>query len=112
MPRINRTKKLRGRKKKHRAMVKISDVTAEGFRLRTFKGEFYVSRERYYWFRDASQSQIQRVTLSPCHYADPADDPDHGDWLRWDMLDIDLGSNDFEFPDRIYVPNSSHTGIA
>jgi hypothetical protein len=91
-------KKIRGWKKKHRCEVKISDVTAEGFHLRTFNKVYYVSRDVFAWFLGASQRQIQNVTLFPCSYDDPVESADHGDWIRWHDLDIDLGSNDFEFP--------------
>ena len=105
-------KKVRGWKKKHRCEVKVSDVTAEGFRLRTFNKEYYVSRKEFPCFKNASVRQIQEVVLFPCPYDDPADDweygdenypegyPDHGDHLRWESLDIDLGTNDFEYPER------------
>ncbi len=105
-------KKVRGKKKKHRCEVKVFDITAEGFRLKTFNKEYYVSREKFHWFKNASVRQIQDVVLSPCDYDDPADDweygddaypegyPDHGDHLRWESLDIDLGTNDFEYPER------------
>ena len=113
-------KKVRGWKKKHRCEVKISDITAEGFRLRTFNKEYYVSREKYPWFKKASVRQIQNVVLVPCSYDDPADDwqyiddsypegynpppegyPDHGDLIWWELLQLDLGSNDFEYPERV-----------
>ena len=106
-------KKVRGWKKKHRREVKISDITAEGFRLRTFNKEYYVSREQYPWFKNATALQIQNVVLVPCSYDDPAGDweyaddthpegyPDHGDLLWWELLQLDLGTNDFEYPERV-----------
>jgi len=115
-----RLKKVRGWKKKHRCEVRISEITNEGFRLRTFNRDYYVPRNIYHWFKNATHRQIQDVVLVPCVHNDPADDwqfiddsypaghnpppegyPDHGDHLRWESLDVDLGTNDFEYPDRI-----------
>ena len=120
-------KKVRGWKKKHRREVKISDITAEGFRLRTFNKEYYVSREKYPWFKNATVRQIQDVVLFPCCLDDPADAwqepelypsnsegyppdgyPDHGDHLRWESLDLDLGTNDFEYPKWLPLPKRPH----
>ena len=101
-----RLKKIRGWKKKHRTMVKISGVTPEGFFIRTFNREYYVSREKCRWFKNATQQEIQNVVLFPCGSADPLDDYqpcydntpddylDHGDHLHWELLDVDLGTND------------------
>ena len=94
-----RLKKIRGWKKKHRRMVKISDITPEGFRLRTFNREYYVSREEFYWFKGASNRQIQDVILDPCEYDDPTKDTsgNHpGDHLRWEALDLDFCTDNFE----------------
>lgn len=104
-----RLKKVRGWKNKHRAMVKISDITPEGFRIRTFNREYYVFREKCHWFKNATQREIQNVILFPCGYDNPLDhyqdeklspsgcDEDyleHGDHLHWELLDVDLGTND------------------
>lgn len=101
-----RLKKVRGWKNKHRRMAKVFDVTLEGFQLRTFNREYYVSREKFHWFKNATQQKIQNVILFPCDYDDPLDDYqtcydgtpgdylDHGDHLRWELLDVDLGTND------------------
>lgn len=92
-------KKVRGRKNKHRAMVKISDITPEGFRLRTYNREFYVTREAYPWFKDATHREIQDVKLFPCTMC-PCEPDDHCDLLRWQSLGVDLGIHAFEYPEK------------
>ena len=103
-------KKIRGWKKKHRAMVKISDVSPDGFRLRTFNRDYYVSRQKHPWFKDATQRELQDVWLFPNHYDDPTKSPDHGDWLCWESLDVDLCTNIFEYPER-FICTSAVRGV-
>ena len=109
--RICRWKKVRGRKSKRRREVKVSDVTAEGFCLHTFNRDYYVRREDFPWFKDATQREIQDVRLFPCGYDDPTDSPKRGDVLRWELLDVDLCTNTFEYPDRFKVLVPSVRGV-
>ena len=100
-----RWKKTRGWKKKHRAEIKISDITADGFRLRTFNREYYVSRKDYPWFMNATQQEIQDVELYPCPLEDPTTSSSCGDHLCWWSLDVDICTNTFEYPERFTAPS-------
>jgi len=95
-----RRKKVRGWKNRHRTTVKISDITQEGFRLRTFNRDWWVAFNEFPIFGDATHRELQDVALYPCRYDDPSQCDDHGDHLRWESLDICLGSNTFEYPKR------------
>ena len=107
-----RQPKIRGWKKKHRAEIKISDITAEGFKLHTFNKDFYIARDLFAWFLGATHREIQDVTLYPC----PCDNPlectckcpsDHpGDHFRWESLDLDFCTGDFNKPEQRYIPQS------
>jgi len=85
-----RLMKVRGWKKKQRATVKVSDITPEGFRLRTFGEEYYISREKYPRFKDATHREIQDVRLFPCS-TNLCESEDRFDHLRWESLGVDLG---------------------
>ena len=91
----SRLKKARGQENKNRRMVKVSDITEAGFRLRTFDRDYYISRTEFPWFKGASNQEIQNVILVPCDDGN-WDGEDHGDHLRWEALDVDLGINDIE----------------
>ena len=108
---IFRFPKLRGRKNKRRNEVKISDVSPEGFRLRTFNRDYFVLREDYPWFKDATQREIQKVTIALCMYDDPTESPDEGDILHWECLDLHMGTNFFEYPDRFPFRAPSVRGV-
>ena len=79
--------------------IHISDITKKGFNLHIHGIILYIAREVYPWFLGASDSEIFDVT------AFPGDPEDHGDWLRWKSLDVELGLNDIErlkyFPERM-----------
>jgi len=100
-------KKTRGWKKKHRAVVKVIDVTDAGFKLCTFNREFYVSRDVFAWFLGASHYEVQSVVLIPCTCEDPlncvccSDHP--GDHFRWELLDVDLCTADFAHSEERHV---------
>ena len=102
-----RLSKIRGWKNKHRAEVKISDITVDAFRLHTFNKTYYVSRDVFAWFLGASHREIQDVVLFPCGCDSPSDcdcNTDHpGDHFRWESLDIDLCTSDFEHPEERHV---------
>ena len=103
--------KIRGKKNKHRAELKISDITAVGFRMRTFNREYHIFRNEFPWFKDASNKEIQDVQLCVCEYADPTECPDEGDYLRWESLDLYMGTNFFEYPDRFPFRAPSVRGV-
>ena len=100
---IFRKKKLRGRKSKQREaelkrwqtqnaykrVVRVSQITADGFWLHTYKGNHYVSREKFPWFKGASDKEIQDVTVLLCRY----DENDNG--LEWSSLDLHFRINFF-----------------
>ena len=99
----HREKKLRGRRAKQREAVlrqwvaensykrkvSVSQITAEGFWLHTYKGNHYVSREKFSWFKGASDNEIQDITVFLCVY----DDKDVG--LHWESLDLDFRISSF-----------------
>ena len=95
-----RIPKIRGKKNKRRAECKISDVTTEGFRLRTFNKNYYIVREKYPWFKDATQREIQSVVFFPCWHDDPSDCSCDGDIFHWVMLDVILTTRCIEHPER------------
>jgi len=105
-------KKTRGWKKKRRSAVKVIDVTASGFTLCTFNRVFYVSRDIFAWFLGATHQEIQTVTLIPCMCNDPSHctcNSDHpGDHFRWELLDVDLCSADFEYTEQRSVYHASN----
>ena len=102
----HRIKKVRGWKNKHRATVKISNITKDGFTLCTFNRVYHIFFETFAFFKGATHKEIQDVILLPCQFADPVEDSGHGDDIRWRSLNIDIGTNSLEFPER-YV-SASH----
>jgi len=110
--RKSRMPKIRGWKKKRRAAVKIYGITPEGFQLRTFNRDYYVSRDTFAWFLDASDNEIRDVTLFPCMCCDPLNcrcNDDHpGDHFRWERLDVDLCTWDFEYPEKRHVYHAAN----
>lgn len=76
--------------------VSISDITADGFRIITPIGEYYISRERYPWFRDATDEEIQDVSFAY------EIDGHHFNMLFWDTLGIDFDEESIKNPELIY----------
>jgi hypothetical protein len=81
MQRKNRTKKIRGWRKKLRT-VTVTEITAEGFTLRVGgkKGETcFLPRDSYHTFKDATDAEIRDVVLywaTDTHF-----------YFRWRQLD-------------------------
>lgn len=75
---------------RHRAVVSVSQVTVEGFWLHTFRGDFYVSREKFHWFKNATDKEIRDVSVILCTY--DAND----DGLEWSTLDLHFRIADFD----------------
>ena len=99
-----RAKKLRGRRNKAKRNVKVSDITAEGFWIETYKEKHYISRKDFPWFGDATDEEIMDVSIC-------LDDPDHGDILIWGAsgLNIDLFTKDIADPS--WVRNRKNKNI-
>lgn len=87
--------------------VHVSEITAQGFKLHIFgkkyDKEFLVSRETFAWFLGATNEEIIDVSVASSVY------PGHGYAIRWDSLDVDLGTVDFEDPEsrQIYDVSTS-----
>ena len=101
------TKKVRGKKNKERqrryaewlqyrkpAYEKaITDITPDGFilhmppGLHVPEGEYYVSRHKFAFLRDASEEDLKKVFIMWC------DDEYHSDMIDWVMLGETLGFN-------------------
>ena len=60
-------------------MVKVSDITEQGFWMDTYRGRFYISREKNPVFQNATDSELQDVRLFPS---------EDGDFLYWNALDF------------------------
>lgn len=115
-PKRPRYKKVRGWLKKQRTAVKVSRITSEGFWLHLPHKDYFVSREAYPWFKDATHREIQDIRLFYEEYEITPDDPDNfyydeGQHLRWESLDVDLGTNSFEYPERFPVMFTCVRGV-
>ena len=101
---VYRQKKLRGRKSKQREfelrqivaenaykrIVSVSQITEDGFWLHTYKGDHYVSREKFHWFKGATDAEIRDVRVLLCLY----DVDDNG--LEWTSLGLHFRIKSFE----------------
>jgi hypothetical protein len=68
--------------------VEVSHISPYGIWLLVERKELFLSFDQFPWFRDASVSAINNVTLpSPQH-------------LYWPDLDIDLAVDSIEHPER------------
>ena len=68
--------------------VEVTHVSNHGIWLLTVDKELFLSYDAFPWFREVPLSQILNVTeLKPGHY-------------YWQDLDIDLGLESIEHPDR------------
>ena len=93
-----KAKKLRGRKNKAARNVKVSEITAEGFWVETYKEKHYISRKNFPWFRDATEEEIRDITI--CLNVD-----DHGDMLIWNTLNCDIATKDIADPSWVRTKN-------
>ena len=71
--------------------VEVTHVSSHGIWLLTVEKELFLSYDAFPWFREVPLSQILNVTeLTPGHY-------------YWQELDIDLGLESIEHPDRFLL---------
>ena len=74
--------------KRNNAKVKVTDITPNGCWVRVRAKDYYLSFvSNYPHFLGASIEEIKCVSLI-------------GDYLRWELLDIDLEIDNFEHPKR------------
>ena len=64
----------------------MCDITPDGFMLHIPSGDYYISREKFPYFKGASDEGLKKIhiTLNIDEY--------HGDALDWPILDIQIGS--------------------
>jgi len=66
--------------------VKISEISENGFRLQVLDRNYYLSRGRYPYFSDATEEEIQDVTLC-------------GELLCWESLDLQFELEQLDHPE-------------
>ena len=69
-------------------MVRVTNVTKDGFWLLVGERENFVGFDNFPWFRKASLEDLRKVEL---------ESPDH---LRWPSLDVDLAVESLSHPER------------
>jgi hypothetical protein len=83
--------------------IEVYDITKEGFKLRIHRKEYYLEREIFRWFLNATDEEILDVVAYPC----VPDTPDYrGDHLSWGLLNVDLRTGTLENPELFlkYLP--------
>jgi len=80
-------------------VVRVSDITAEGFWVHVCEKVYHITRERYPWFRAATDEEIYDVSFSSVI------DGHHQNMLFWHTLGIDFDSESIEHPELIYHVN-------
>jgi hypothetical protein len=72
----------------HSSDVEVTNISSHGFWLLANGSELFLSYEDFPWFKDVPVGQIIDVEQpSPGHF-------------RWPQLDVDLGTDTIENPDR------------
>jgi hypothetical protein len=72
----------------HSSDVEVTNISGHGFWLLANGSELFLSYEDFPWFKDVPVGQIIDVEQpSPGHF-------------RWPQLDVDLGTETIEKPDR------------
>ncbi len=71
--------------------AEVTIINARGILLYIRGKEYYLSYDRYPWFKDAKVSEVLDVTM-----------PDE-DSLRWESMDIDLEIDSIIHPERYPV---------
>ena len=80
----HREKKLRGWRNKQYHLVRISQITEDGFWLHNEGQDFYISRKKYPWFLDATEKEIR--DMRKVSWKKPPRDPT----LWWEQLDFGI----------------------
>jgi len=80
-----------------RNIVRISEITTEGFWVHTHNNDYYLTRKRYPWFKDATDEEIRDVVFILAE-----DNDDHGDMLLWRTIGIDFDMESIVRPELIY----------
>ena len=72
----------------HSSDVEVTNISSHGFWLLANGSELFLSYGDFPWFKDVPVGQIIDVEQpSPGHF-------------RWPQLDVDLGTETIEYPDR------------
>ena len=87
---VRRLKANTARERKVNAVipVNISEITDNGFRLQVLNRDYYLTRERYPYFSDATEAEIRDVVLK---------------WenrLHWEALDLDFTLEVLDHPEK------------
>lgn len=70
------------------ATAEVTMINARGILLLAGGKEYYLSYDRFPWFKNARVSDVLNVTM-----------PDE-ESLRWDAIDVDLEINSITHPER------------
>lgn len=97
----NGVKKKRGWRAKQFFIVRITDITEDGFWLHNEGGHFYIARKQYPWFLDATDKEIRDVRKMIDMTA--RNEEDIRDCLYWKTLDIDIAMSCIKHPDTLRV---------
>ena len=84
-------------KKDLRTHVTTSEITLEGFWVHTHNRDYYLTRKKYPWFKDATDEEIRDVFFILAE-----DNDEHGDMLFWRTIGIDFDMESIEKPELIY----------
>lgn len=84
---------------KNSSVVEVTQISPYGIWLLARGEEYFLPYKRFFWFEDATVSEIHNVRLL------------HGFHLRWPDLDIDLHLDSLKDPDKyplVYKRNLAH----
>ena len=82
---------------KHTLAVEVTNISSHGIWLITGDREFFISNDKFPWFKDVPIGKILNV-----------EEPTPGHFY-WPELDVDLGIESIEHPERF--PLESKVGI-
>jgi hypothetical protein len=68
--------------------VEVTNVSAHGVWLLLDEHEYFLSYEDFPWFRNATIAQVLAVRV------------EHGRYLSWPLLDVDLELDSIEHPEN------------
>jgi len=82
----------RGRVKIKKVLpVDVSEISSKGFRVQVLDRDYYLSFERYPWFRDATEAEIREVV---CKWES---------LLCWETLDLDFRFELLDHPEKSVI---------